>query len=1111
MASKSKRILYVDDDNALAALAKVRLEKLGFEVEVAPTVAIGMRRLQTSFFDAAVVDQTLPDGSGLDLIRACTQKLAGLVVVMVTGTGNEMIAVEAMKMGVKDYLVKDMQGGFLNLLPVVLFSAFEQQRVQNDKRRLEEELWSNEAKFRALVSNIPGVVYSARPEEIRKMTYLSPGFTTLTDYSVEEFAGRTARPFAEVIHPDDQEKVHWAVYHALWERGSFKIEYRVVARNGDAHWVKDCGRIVANAIGDPVSIDGVITDVTDKKSEEDRLELIRFCYDHMPDSVMWHNADATLFDVNEAACKQLGYSREELLNLKVFDFDPRMDPETWERYWRSAQRRSRNLFETELRKKDGSMLPVEVTAYHFMFKGEEHSCSFARDISNRKRAKMEIEAAKDDLSLWTRVADVFLSAKYEDTYKGVLDVLLEEFQSSLGVFGFIDEDGSLVAASFTKEVWQECRMPDKKMRFPRETWGNSIWAKSLRTQESILFNGAGQVPEGHLPIERVMSVPIVFQNEVIGVFVLANKTSDYSEKELEALKRVARYISPALHSRISRDREEVKREIVEREMRASARKLGERVKEMTCLRDVTELLQDADLSENEILQKIVDVIPTGFQFSEITEARILLGERAYATLNYLETEWKLALPIVIGGARAGSLEVCYRERRRAESQGPFLQEEVELAEAIADCIGMMIARNRADAEASELNRRIEFILGASRTGLDVIDSEFNMVYVDPGWMASYGPFAGKKCYEYFHKRDNPCSECVFIQAMFSKNVRVAESVMDREGNRPVQITAIPFKDENGEWLYAGVYMDISERKKIEAELAQSHRLEAVGQLAAGIAHEINTPTQYVGDNARFLQDAFSQLSELLNKFEALVESAKQGDVSVEEVAKLEKQLSESDWDYLSAEIPRAIEQSLEGVARVSTIVKAMKEFSHPMNEEKREIDVGRLLENAITISRNEWKYVAEVELEVDPFLPPVRCRPGEINQVFLNLIVNAAQAIAEKYDRSEEKQGKILVRAVGMNDFVEVRIEDNGTGIPESIRHRVFDPFFTTKEVGKGTGQGLSLVHSIVVKKHGGEVDLETKPGEGTTFIVRLPIVPAEEAASLADEHAPLSEETSPK
>ena len=168
----------------------------------------------------------------------------------------------------------------------------------------------------------------------------------------------------------------------------------------------------------------------------------------------------------------------------------------------------------------------------------------------------------------------------------------------------------------------------------------------------------------------------------------------------------------------------------------------------------------------------------------------------------------------------------------------------------------------------------------------------------------------------------------------------------------------------------------------------------------------------------------------------------------------------------------------------------MKEFSHPMNEEKREIDVGRLLENAITISRNEWKYVAEVELEVDPFLPPVRCRPGEINQVFLNLIVNAAQAIAEKYDGAEEKQGKIHVRAVGMNDFVEVRIEDNGIGIPESIRHRVFDPFFTTKEVGKGTGQGLSLVHSIVVKKHGGEVDLESKPGEGTTFIVRLPIVP---------------------
>ena len=191
------------------------------------------------------------------------------------------------------------------------------------------------------------------------------------------------------------------------------------------------------------------------------------------------------------------------------------------------------------------------------------------------------------------------------------------------------------------------------MRFPRESWGNSIWAKSLRTQESILFNGAGHVPEGHLPIDRVMSVPIVFQNEVIGVFMLANKASDYSENELELLKRVARYISPALHARISRDREEVKRQIVEREMRANARKLGERVKEMTCLREVAELLQNASLSENEILQNIVDIIPAGFQYSEITEARILLGDRAYATIDFLETEWKLALPIVIGGDRAG--------------------------------------------------------------------------------------------------------------------------------------------------------------------------------------------------------------------------------------------------------------------------------------------------------------------------------------------------------------------------------------------------------------------------------------------------------------------------
>jgi len=195
-----------------------------------------------------------------------------------------------------------------------------------------------------------------------------------------------------------------------------------------------------------------------------------------------------------------------------------------------------------------------------------------------------------------------------------------------------------------------------------------------------------------------------------------------------------------------------------------------------------------------------------------------------------------------------------------------------------------------------------------------------------------------------------------------------------------------------------------------------------------------------------------------------------------------------DLHYLNQEIPRAIDQSLEGVGRVASIVRAMKEFSHPGSEQKQNVDLAHAIENALTISRNEWKYVAKVVTDFDPHLPVVACLPGDLNQVILNLIVNAAQAIAEKNGIKPGQDGTITVRARQDGDWAEIRVEDTGVGIPEEIRHRIFDPFFTTKAPGKGTGQGLSIAHNIITKKHDGTIDFKSQIGEGSIFIIRLPI-----------------------
>jgi len=259
-------------------------------------------------------------------------------------------------------------------------------------------------------------------------------------------------------------------------------------------------------------------------------------------------------------------------------------------------------------------------------------------------------------------------------------------------------------------------------------------------------------------------------------------------------------------------------------------------------------------------------------------------------------------------------------------------------------------------------------------------------------------------------------------------------------------------------------------------------------LAAGIAHEINTPIQYVGDNTRFLLESFQDLVDVLKKNQTLLECVKNGNVSPEIVAAVESATEKADLDYILAEIPVAIEQSLEGVERVANIVRAMKEFSHPGEEEKTMTDLNRALENTITVARNEWKYVADIVTEFDQSLPPVPCLPGELNQVFLNIIINASHAIADTVGDSAQNKGRITVKTSRRGEHVEVRISDTGGGIPEDIRAKIFDPFFTTKEVGKGTGQGLAISHNVIVEKHNGSLTFETTPGHGTTFIIKLPL-----------------------
>jgi PAS domain S-box-containing protein len=274
-----------------------------------------------------------------------------------------------------------------------------------------------------------------------------------------------------------------------------------------------------------------------------------------------------------------------------------------------------------------------------------------------------------------------------------------------------------------------------------------------------------------------------------------------------------------------------------------------------------------------------------------------------------------------------------------------------------------------------------------------------------------------------------------------------------------------------------------ERMVLELQLAQ--KLESVGRLAAGVAHEINTPIQYVGDSADFLQSAFGDLTALLDGCLGAVDALPPGSAAAALRTELARLSEKHDLPFIRGELPRAFERISDGVGRVSTIVKAMKEFAHPDTEEQSPADLNHALETTLLVASNEYKYVARVHTNFGP-LPPVVCNVGELNQVFLNLIVNAAHAIHDAGKDSETGEIRIDTEVVG--DDALIRVRDNGCGIPPENLSKLYDPFFTTKDVGRGTGQGLSIAHSILVDKHEGAINVTSDMGVGTEFVLRIPL-----------------------
>ncbi len=694
-----------------------------------------------------------------------------------------------------------------------------------------------------------------------------------------------------------------------------------------------------------------------------------------------------------------------------------------------------------------------------------------------------VSTASDPFShfaLLSSISHQLLRHRDQDALDAILQLLLEQFHSEFGILGYIDTEGRLACPTLTRHVWSRCGMPDKRIVFELSELGG-VLGEVLHSRRTVISNTPRPVPVGHVPIHNFLGAPMVSEGALIGCIFLANSAREYDEQEARLLTQIGIYLAPIVEAWRGRLDEEQRRERAELELQKSVSRLRRSMKRLQVLAAIGNLA-DGSIDEDSLARIVLQMLEDAVKDLPHSAIRLILRGRLHQPHDFEETPNKISAGIFVDSSYAGAIELCINPADMPEED--LHQERLFLTEA-AERLGSMLSRRRAAEEIAATRRHLEVLLETTRIGLSVIDENGTVRYVDPWQKKVHGDFQGVSVEDYFLARKVQDADWIHnvLEALRDRKKTAFEHRLPGADDAVAQTTVIPYQDPTGDsWCAATITVDVTEQKRLESALNHARRMESVGRLAAGVAHELNTPIQYIGDNLSYLAEAFHHVL-------GLVEAMHQAAAALEpsEADNHARLLQAFDWEYHRDEVPKALEESRRGVEQVAHIVRAMKVFSHQGGREKQDVDLHRMLQAAIDISRNEWKNVATIQTEFDPTLQIVPLHAAEFNMAVVNLIVNAAQAIAERPDLPS-RPGIIIVRTKALDDaWVEIQVEDNGPGIPQEIQDRVFDAFFTTKEVGKGTGQGLTTAHHTIVDLHGGTLQFRSKPGEGTVFFIRIP------------------------
>jgi PAS domain S-box-containing protein len=407
---------------------------------------------------------------------------------------------------------------------------------------------------------------------------------------------------------------------------------------------------------------------------------------------------------------------------------------------------------------------------------------------------------------------------------------------------------------------------------------------------------------------------------------------------------------------------------------------------------------------------------------------------------------------------------------------------------------LLESRQKVEAELRALSAVAEY----ADESIAIMASDGTVAWVNPVFERSRrmacADVAGRHPYDLFKGRDDPAMyRSIWALVETGKTWKGRMHTEVGEGEVLIEDVVVSPVLEDGQSApsaYVMLFHDVTERIAMEAQLAQAHKLEAVGQLAAGVAHEINTPAQYVHGNIRFLEEAFTALVDVLGKIDVQARAAGEGGLSAADLSGL---LEQAELDYLQAEVPQALQQMIDGVARIAGIVQSMKELTDPAPDFVP-ANLNTIIEGAVYLAGNEWSDTADIGMELAADLPSVMCQAESINQVLVNMLDNAGRAIEEAGRMPGSARGHIVVATRRVATGVEISVRDDGAGMSEEVRKRAFDPFFTTRAPGKGTGQGLAIAYSVIAK-HGGTVSVTSEAGCGSCFTIHLPLTAGQPSA----------------